>query len=402
MKHDFQTSRKPHAIVLGLDTMAGLQAARILAGHQIPVIAIANNPAHYNCRTKVCERIVYADTSGEELLQTLEVIGNQLEQKAVLVPCEDWNVLNVSRHRDQLKKWYHFILPDPSVVELIFDKVSFYSYAQKMDIPIPHTRFLKSRSDAEKASEEMTFPCVLKPPGRTLEWENNSPEKGFKVSNPKDLLVLYDLYHKWAKMLIVQEWVEGPDSNLCSCYCYFDSKSQPIVTFVARKLRQWPPENGMACLGEECRNDFVLEETVRLFKGLGLHGLGHLETKRDQRSGKTFIMEAHVVRPTGFSPIGEAGGVDRLYTMYCDALGWPFPENLTQKYEGVKWIHVRRDIQAAIHYWRKEELTIRDWFRSLRGIRAHAVFSWSDPGPFIADILRIFEKIPKRQKRFEK
>ena len=383
-----RTGQNPHAILLGLDSMTGLQAARILAGNHVPVIAVANDLRHYNCRTRVCEQIFGADTASEELIDLLLKIGPQLDERAVLVPCEDWNILNVSRHREELGAWYCFAMPEPEVVELIFDKVQFYNYVRQQGLPMPGTFILESREDAEQAANSMTYPCVLKPPGRTEEWELHVPEKAFKARTSDELLAFYDEFHNWAPRLIAQEWIEGPDSNIYSCYCCFDAASQPLATFTARKIRQWPPEVGMSCLGEECRNDIVLDTALQLFKGVRLHGIGHLEMKRDERTGQHLIVEAHVVRPTGRSPISEAGGVPLLYTMYCDALGWPLPPNPGQQYGSVKWIHIRRDIQSALYYWRRHELTIGDWVRSWRGLKAHAVFSWSDPGPFIADLAR--------------
>ena len=77
-----QQTAKPHAIVVGLDSMTGLQTARILSRRGVPVIAIARNPAHPCCRTNVCERIVVADTTSEEFVEALVALGQELEQKA--------------------------------------------------------------------------------------------------------------------------------------------------------------------------------------------------------------------------------------------------------------------------------------------------------------------------------
>ena len=74
-------NRRPHAIVIGLDSMQGIQTARILAGHDIPVIAIASERKHHACRTRVCERILFADTAGDALLETLDTLGRELEQR---------------------------------------------------------------------------------------------------------------------------------------------------------------------------------------------------------------------------------------------------------------------------------------------------------------------------------
>lgn len=379
-------SRRHHAIVVGLDSMQGIQAARILAARNVPVIAIASDRKHHCCRTKVCERIVFTDTSSEDLLIALEALGPQLEQKAVLYPCQDKSVALISRHRRRLEEWYHVVLSDPDVVDMLMDKDRFYRYAQLTGLPIPPTFFLHSKSDAERAAEKLQFPCILKPPFRSREWDRHTMSKVFKVSSPNELLALYDRTRHWTDTLIAQQWIEGNDADLYSCNCYFNVHSEPVVTFVARKIRQWPPRVGSSCLGEECQNDVVLNETVRLFRSVGYRGLGYVEMKRDARTGTHFIIEPNIGRPTGRSAIAEAGGVELLYTMYCEAVGLPTPKNLEQKYEGVKWIDLRHDFQSAIHYWRRGELSLKEWWHSWRGRKAHALFSWSDPAPFLWDL----------------
>ena len=395
--------RIPYAVVIGLDHINGIQTARILARRQVPVIAIAKDPKHYCCRTRVCERILFTDTGGDALISTLEDLGPKLGEKAVLFPCTDMQVLLVSRYRQRLEPWYHVILPSPEVVEMMMDKVRFYTYAQESGFPIPRTEFLRGQADAERAAKDLTFPCVYKPPLSAIpEWEHKSKLKAYRLDSPDEFLAVYQRYGALVDVSIIQEWIEGPVSSLYSCNCYFDASSEPIVTFVARKIRQWPPETGESSLGEECRNDVVLQETIRLFKSVQYRGLGYVEMKRDERTGQHFIMEPNVGRPTGRSAIAEAGGVELLYTMYCDALGWQLPSKRVQYYTNVKWIHLRHDFQSALYSWRRKELTLKDWWRSLRGPKTDALFSWSDPGPFLGDLgraFRLFLSPEERKKR---
>jgi D-aspartate ligase len=93
-----------------------------------------------------------------------------------------------------------------------------------------------------------------------------------------------------------------------------------------------------------------------------------------------------VGRPTGRSAIAELGGVELLYTMYCDLAGLPLPPDRTQRYGGVKWVYLRRDVQSAVHYWRAGQLSLLDWARSWRGLRRDAVFAWRDQRPFWTDL----------------
>src|SRR5574341_1720855 len=117
---------------------------------------------------------------------------------------------------------------------------------------------------------------------------------------------------------ILQEWIDGPESDQFTCNCYFDRKGRPVVTFVSRKIRQWPPGTGVGCLAVACRNDRVRDETIRLFQSVQYSGLGYVEMKLDQQTGELVLIEPNVGRPTGRSAMAEANGVELLYSMYCD------------------------------------------------------------------------------------
>jgi D-aspartate ligase len=377
---------QPCAIIVGLDSLPGIHAARALARHGVPVIAIARRPHHYCCRTRVCHKILFADTQTKEFIASLIALGPTLQHKAVLFPCTDMSVLLISQHRQQLADWYHVSLPEPDVVEMLMDKIRFHAFTQKAGFRAPRTMIIRTHADVEHAIRTLIFPCILKPALRTAAWTTHSPNKVFRVHTAQEFRALYTHCSRWTSSLILQEWIEGPDANLYSCNCYFDADAKPVATYVARKLRQWPPGAGISCLGQECRNDAVLRESLRLFQDVHHVGLGYVEIKRDDRTGEHFILEANIGRPTVRSGIVEAGGVEMLYAMYCDNIGWPLPEQLEQGYRGVKWIHLHYDLRSALHYWRRGELTLKEWWRSWRGQKTYAVFSRTDPGPFLGDL----------------
>jgi D-aspartate ligase len=399
----FDSKLRPHAVVIGLDCMTGLQTARILTRRGIPVVAIANNPAHPCSQTNVCERRLLADTTTEELIECLQNLGRELPHRAVLYPCTDMSVLLISRHRDELHQWFHVVLPEPDMVEMLTDKIRFYQYAKSQGLPVPATFLVCERADAERAARELPFPCLLKPTLKTPRWEQHTKAKAYKIASAEELLRTYDQCASWADFLMVQHWIQGDDAALYSCNCYFNASSEALVTFVSRKLRQWPPEAGTSCLGQECKNDIVLNQTVKLFRNVRHRGLGYLEMKCDAESGEYFIIEPNIGRPTGRSALAEASGVELLFTQYCDALGWPLPDRREQRYRGKKWTYFRRDIQAAGFYWRRGDLTLRNWARSWRGLSCDALFSWTDPLPFLLDwkeaLSRLVFNKSKRVKR---
>ncbi|MEP6665792.1 MAG: hypothetical protein ABJA81_05030 [Nocardioidaceae bacterium] len=375
------------AIVVGLDNITGLQTARILADRGVPVIGVAADRTHFGSRTNACDEVIESTLSGHELILTLRDLGRRLGRTSVLLPCTDGSVALLSRHRDQLTDLFSLPLAPHDVVELLMDKVKFAQHASAAGLAIPRTEVLASRDEAELAAKCLEYPCVLKPPVKSSEWQRHTSSKGFPVKDAEEFLTIYDRVAPWSPQLLAQEWVEGGEDGLFSCNAYFDEHSRPLVTFVARKLRQWPPNVGTSASGEECRNDEVLDETVRLFSSVGFHGLAYLEMKRNARTGRMTIIEPNVGRPTGRSAIAEAGGVELVYTAYCDAAGLPLPTAREQRYVGTKWLDLRRDAQAAAVAHRRGQLSLSEWGRSLRGPKGHAIWSRRDPLPFAVDLM---------------
>ena len=380
---------RPPAIIVGLDCITGLQTARVLADRGVSVIGIAARRDHFCCRTNVVRGVLTSPLGGDDLVDTLLRAARRLSG-SVLIPCTDEAVLTISGARSTLGALYAFGLPTHETVKLLMDKERFSEHAEQRGLPVPRSRRAASRAEAETAATELRYPVVLKPRLKTAEWLRNARAKAFKAQSPDDLMATYDRYARYTDGVLVQEWIEGGEDQLYSVNCYYDGSSTPLVTFVARKLRQWPPQTGTSALGEEVRNDAVLAATRELFDGVAYRGLGYVEMKRDIQTDEYFFVEPNVGRPTGRSKIAEAGGVDLHYAAYCDLAGLPLPGNLEQTYRGAKWIYLRHDLQAAVHAWRKGELTPAEWRRSIAGVRNDAVFRWGDVKPFAADLLNTF------------
>ena len=388
MKPPVRNEQTPYAIVIGLDCIQGLQTARILASRHVPVIAIAKSRDYYSCRTNVCKEILFADTGGPELIELLARLGPTFGTKPVLFPCQDKNVLVISKSQELLSEWYHVMLPEHATVEMMMDKAAFFRHAEEAGLPTPPTHVLRSTDDALAAAPHIDYPCIIKPAFRLRRWSKHTKVKAFVADTPTEFLASYERCRHWADVLIAQRLIKGPDTNHYTVNCYFDRQGEPLVTFTSRKLRQWRPRTGQACLSEEARDEIAEEETLRVFRSVRYRGLGYLEMKRDEQSGEYFIIEPNIGRPTGRSALAEAAGVELLLTMYRDALGLPLPRNRQQSYRGVKWIHIMRDLQASFYYWRRGDLTVGGWWRSIRGRKTYAILSWRDPMPFLAAIVK--------------
>ena len=388
--------RRPTAVVVAIDCITGLQTTRLLAARGIPVVGIAADRRHFCARTRHAERVIASPTSGEGLIVTLERLaaGRTLgDGPLVLVPCSDGAVLAISRWRDRLDGAYRFVLPDHDTIEMLMDKVRFAEHATRVGLPIPATHILRTRDDAEAAARALPYPAAVKPPLKDQRWLAATKSKVFRVGSPDELLSIYDRYAHAADVLIAQEWIDGDESSLISANAYFDRAGEPRAMFIARKIRQWPPETGTSCLGEEIRDDAVQDICMRLFQGVGYRGLAYVEVKVDATTGRRLIVEPNVGRPTGRSAIAEQGGVELLQAAYLDALGEAVPPT-AQTFRGAKWIYWRHDVQAALSQMRQGRLGPLGWWRSVRGPKYEAVFDRSDPAPFIADVLETAAEIP--------
>jgi len=377
---------KPYAVLINMDYLTGLQTARILANNGVSVIGLAENPDHFCAKTNTCEKVIPSGKMSDELIENLIKLGKELDQKAVLYPCQDTSVLLVSQNRAKLEPYYHISLPANDTVELLMNKPRFYEFAMDKDLPVAKFFLLKSRKDAEEAAGKLNFPCVLKPHMRSPKWEENTRLKAFKVLNKDEFLKMYDRICDWSDTLMLQEWIEGDDTTLYSCNCYYNKNSEPLVNFTAKKLRQWPIVTGNTSLGIDVIDDTVLKVTTDLFKKVNYVGLGYVEIKKDIKTDKYYIIEPNIGRPTGRSALAEACGVDLIYTMYCDCLGLPLPETRTQKFKNIKWIHLRSDLQSAYNYWKNGKLTFGEWLISMKGKKFYAVISLKDPIPFLTEL----------------
>ena len=60
---------------------------------------------------------------------------------------------------------------------------------------------------------------------------------------------------------------------------------------------------------------------------------------------------------------------------------------------GAKWVSLLNDLKSALAHRRRGELSWREWARSLRGRKAYAELSATDPLPFLFDLLQAASKL---------
>lgn len=373
----------PPAVVIGLDSATGLQIARILADRGVTVVGLAHRASHWACRTRLVSRVVEFEATDEGLLTVLND-PSLVEPGSVLIPCTDQSVLSILAGAERLRPLHRFSDPPAAAVESLLDKVRFADLAEANGIRTPRTVIVDRESDWQLWQvklADLQAPWVVKPAVKDDRWLTGAPNKALRLDGPRRFESVRDAL-EWADSLLVQEWIDGPDSALVTCNCYVDPSGHPEASVVSAKLRQWPPSVGTASAAVTVVDGAVAEHTERLLTAAGFTGLGYVEYKR--LGDELVAIEANVGRPTGRSAMAEAAGVELHYALYADLTGIE-REPLESPRPGVTWVHLRRDLQAALRSWRRGDGSPWTWLRSLRRPRVEAVARLDDPVPFLLD-----------------
>jgi predicted ATP-grasp superfamily ATP-dependent carboligase len=180
----------------------------------------------------------------------------------------------------------------------------------------------------------------------------------------------------------VIEHVPGSDSAILAHCTYIDAAGEPVGGLTVRKLRQNPPLYGDARVAElATAGPDLHEQTVELLRRIGHRGPAITEFKVDARDGRTRFIEVNG-RSVVYNGLLRRGGMNLGALTWCDhARGSPGRVD-TNRWPGA-WIHLHPDVlYSTLH--REHRLGMREFLAPYRRQRLEAVWSPSDPAPFLA------------------
>lgn len=382
---------EPGAVVVGLNP-AGLGIVRSLGRRRIPVLGIDSDLSQPSARTRYCEKVFCPDVNGSPLVETLSTLGTSLDVAPVLFTSGDLCVNVVSDHREELQKYYKFLLPDRTTVDMLLSKRLFGIYAIKNGLPVPQTFCAGDEDGIRRIAGTVNYPCIVKPTFRNPQWERSVLPKTFVVNDQDALLDVYRRISGLQNDVIIQEWVPGPDSEIHFCLMYFNEAGTPVVHFEGRKIFQWPPTGGSTAVAEGIACDDVRDESMRFFESIRFKGMGSVEFKRDPRDGRFKIMEPTVGRPNLQSDVATACGVNIPGVVYDDLAGREPSCRRVRKAIGARWIYEENAFDLIAHRG-QYGLTLRTVCEALRGQRAYALWARDDLRPSLAFVTAVARRI---------
>jgi predicted ATP-grasp superfamily ATP-dependent carboligase len=262
-------------------------------------------------------------------------------------------------------------------LRLLTNKSEMALTAKANGIPAPETSFPQSRNDVVKFLEDARFPVMLKGANPLLPFGTIKEI----INDPKQLFERFDQGAAAGRPnLILQEYIPGGDGSVWMCNGYFNQDSDCLATFTGKKLRQWPPHAGVACLAVCEPNETVAATTRRFLKAVGYQGLVGIGYRHDARDGLYKVLDVNPRVSGVFRLFVAADGMDIARVAYLGLTRQGVPPIVIPP--GRKWM-MEEDFISAFQYAMQGKLTFKQWRESLRGVQEWLWLSRDDVMPFV-------------------
>lgn len=371
------------AVVLGAG-INGLGVARSLVRAHVPVWLLDVDAQRPEMRTRAVNRVAVRSLQGELLIEELVRLARArfAGLRPVLFLTQEESVKAVSQHRDQLATLYRFSMPSVEMTDALLHKQGFQAVAERLGSPIPPLVHVRSLANLP-AIEALRYPVVVKPGERSVEYGKQF-KKAYRV---EDAVAGAELVRRILPVMsdiVVQEWIEGPDSSIYFCLQYVDRQGRTAASFSGRKIRSWPPQVGgtASCVAAPEVHEELSAMTTKFFHAAGVIGMASMEYKRDSRTGEFRMVEPTVGRTDYQEEVATLNGVNLPHAAWCAELDLPLPTP-TAHGRPVVWRVRSEDEQSAA----AQGQTTADGYPNGSRV-ADALWRWSDPMPGMVGSLR--------------
>lgn len=338
----------PAVVVGGSDNGGGLGLVRSLGAAGIPVIAVDQDSTAPALHSRFARKVVVSSLSGRKFIDELCALGASLRTRPVLFLTTDEAVLEVSRYRADLEPHFRFRLPPHEQLTALMQKSAFQQLAESFGFAVPRSINVRTAADLALL-HGLRFPIIVKPSFKTEQYLASDFGRGYRIHSIEQAQDTCSRMLPILPDLVVQEWIEGPDTELYFCLQYRGA-SGSAVSFTGRKLSIWPREVGTtaSCIGAPEEHEKLRAVTDEFFEKTGFVGMGGMEFKRDVRTGQFFLIEPTVGRVDWQEEVATLGGVNIPAAAYLHELGADV-EPLRANASLVIWQDTARHWKAIAH-----------------------------------------------------
>lgn len=373
-------SADPPAIVLQASGPNALGIIRSLARAGVRVIAGDHDPRALGLLSRYATPALMADPLAEPGRFIADLVAlARVQGGGVLFPTHDEAVAAIGPHEAELEPVVRRPWSPWTTMSAIIDKEHQHEVARRIGFPVPATVTPEDDADIAALARDLRFPVILKP-RYSPEFRRRFRAQVLEAADGEELRRQWELAAEYRPQL--SEVIPGGDDQLWSLGSYRDAGGRPLASFTGRKLRQWPPRFGTARAAEGHWDPAYAARGHALLDALGFHGISQLETKRDARDGRDYLIE---VNPRSWLWVGLATncGVNLPYAAWLDAVGRPrtLPDGHRS---GLRWILATKHLTGSLREIRRGEWSVRAFASTVRPPVVDGVLDLRDPRPALA------------------
>lgn len=302
-------------ILLNGETIQALAVAKALKENGYYVVSICDSKDSYGYYSKYADEKILAPSIHDNPNEFHKFFINLLNHKDadVLIPMNDYSAEYLSKNKQELSHFAHFIIPDYQIFITGYDKNRLMKVCQREGFPHPITMDLSLENYVELASK-MVYPALIKP-------NITTGGRGFaRVTNSTELIDKYPKIQAEYGDCHIQEFIPSGGEQFKVELFMKDGKS--LNATVMHKIRFYPENGGSSCCSVSILRDDLVNMCERVLKTINWEGFADFDLIEDPRSGEVKIMEINPRVPACIR-LSIVSGVD-FGTMIADAsLGNP-------------------------------------------------------------------------------
>lgn len=366
-------------LVLG-GGITGLGVLRILARNGIPRWLVAG-PADLAFASRHARAVpaqaglaVPPDAGLAPFLRALPI------ESAVLIPCSDDWVRQVSQLDPGIRTRFPSSVPSPEALDQAIDKGRFATLLQAIGVPHPRSWPLEAGVGLDALPADAFRHAFLKPRDSQSFFARYGV-KGLWVDSAAVARARLEEVTAAGLAVQLQEYVPGPPTSHIFIDGYACAGGDIRGLLVRRRLRMYPGDFGNSTLMVTIAPEEASEAVIsvrRLVEALSFHGVFSVEFKQSEADGRYYALEMNA-RPWWYVDYAALAGMDVIRMAWLDARGESVPE--VRHYQiGRRCVFPYYDWFAFREQLGRHRAGVWGWLWGLVGAD-QPVLRFSDPGP---------------------
>lgn len=394
---------KNKAVVLGANYYIGLSIIRCLGIHGISVVAVDyEKKGTYGFHSKyLSEKLIGPNCKKdpEGFLNFLIDYGKKEEKPPVLLPSADGYVEFIDKYLHILKKYYLINQVEQGLFTKVINKQTLHSLAKKYNMLVPETLEVDENDFEEKVVEKIKFPCLVKPTDSPA-FVSHFRKKLFEVNNMEELRQAIKKSKDAGLEVIVQRIIPGFDDHMYTFDAYVNQQGKVSHWMTCQKLRQFPINYGASVYTIQRNIPELYNIGSKFLEDIGFKGFAEIEFKKDEISGRYYMIEINA-RTTNLNSLLYKAGINMPYLAYSELTDLlPNPYAIEKDTNMAFW-YAYEDILAIRNYIKTGQLKLGEVLKTYNRPKAYAIWDIKDIKPvfvFLATKLeRLFQKLIKKK-----